>query len=72
MAKQIPSPGRIVHVSVNRRTIPAIITHVHSENAVSLVAFDALTTAIGTCAQSLTSVMNNPSDDIHWFWPPRV
>lgn len=75
---QKPSIGRIVHVKWHGETLPAIITHVHSDTCVSVTVFGATYYVQGVRhtwpALAGSSLSYDEKLAIHetWAWPPRV
>ena len=67
----VPSVGRIVHLVMRdgEDPLPAIITHVHGEDCVSVVALSAFGAERISAFTSLTrDARSNP----RWDWPPRA
>ena len=66
-----PTIGRIVHV-YRRDTmtpVPAIVTHVHYDGLISVVAFSAFGDDPVEASKSIKHADQKP--EIWWDWPPR-
>lgn len=65
---RVPSIGRIIHVVSNGETIPAIITHVHTETCVNATAFNKNGTTTGRNSLTLAEATDLTIEH-EWTWP---